>query len=107
RLFLYKQKTAYEILADWSSDVCSSDLLRLGGGIFVAIGCGRGVGGAPRLLERRAEGGTQGFARGGDRVRIDRGELVADERFARRSEERRVGKAVRSLVRRLASTTKQ
>jgi len=24
--FFFKQKTAYEILADWSSDVCSSDL---------------------------------------------------------------------------------
>jgi len=25
--FFFKQKTAYEILACWSSDVCSSDLL--------------------------------------------------------------------------------
>src|SRR3712207_6869025 len=25
--FFFKQKTAYEILGDWSSDVCSSDLL--------------------------------------------------------------------------------
>src|SRR5260221_9814635 len=25
--FFFKQKTAYEILADWSSDVCSSDLV--------------------------------------------------------------------------------
>src|SRR3712207_6973613 len=25
-IFFFKQKTAYEILADWSSDVCSSDL---------------------------------------------------------------------------------
>jgi len=29
--FFFKQKTAYEIIAgDWSSDVCSSDLLRAG-----------------------------------------------------------------------------
>src|SRR5258707_10212546 len=27
--FFFKQKTAYEILACWSSDVCSSDLLSL------------------------------------------------------------------------------
>src|SRR5690606_40027739 len=26
RLFLFKQKAAYEISRDWSSDVCSSDL---------------------------------------------------------------------------------
>src|SRR3546814_3314651 len=29
RLFFFKQKTAYEMrISDWSSDVCSSDLLR-------------------------------------------------------------------------------
>ena len=29
--FFFKQKTAYEIVSrDWSSDVCSSDLRRLG-----------------------------------------------------------------------------
>src|SRR6266498_5396750 len=29
-LFFFKQKTAYEISTDWSSDVCSSDLPRTG-----------------------------------------------------------------------------
>src|SRR3546814_2787085 len=30
-LFFFKQKTAYEMrISDWSSDVCSSDLLELG-----------------------------------------------------------------------------
>src|SRR3712207_7263805 len=29
--FFFKQKTAYEILADWSSDVCSSDLISADG----------------------------------------------------------------------------
>src|SRR3546814_5769419 len=30
--FFFKQKTAYEMrISDWSSDVCSSDLLRSGG----------------------------------------------------------------------------
>src|SRR3546814_8732238 len=29
-MFFFKQKTAYEMrISDWSSDVCSSDLLRL------------------------------------------------------------------------------
>src|SRR3546814_5178336 len=32
--FFFKQKTAYEMrISDWSSDVCSSDLLTLSGGI--------------------------------------------------------------------------
>src|SRR4030095_16904594 len=26
-VFFFKQKTAYEIMCDWSSDVCSSDLM--------------------------------------------------------------------------------
>src|SRR3546814_2763682 len=31
--FFFKQKTAYEMrISDWSSDVCSSDLRRRGGG---------------------------------------------------------------------------
>src|SRR3546814_7847299 len=31
--FFFKQKTAYEMrISDWSSDVCSSDLVRSGGG---------------------------------------------------------------------------
>src|SRR3546814_2083180 len=31
-IFFFKQKTAYEMrISDWSSDVCSSDLLRRGG----------------------------------------------------------------------------
>src|SRR3546814_5518918 len=30
-IFIFKQKTAYEIrISDWSSDVCSSDLISLG-----------------------------------------------------------------------------
>src|SRR3546814_3157930 len=30
--FFFKQKTAYEMrISDWSSDVCSSDLMRAGG----------------------------------------------------------------------------
>src|SRR3546814_8052624 len=36
-VFFFKQKTAYEMrISDWSSDVCSSDLL--GGGLVAVIG---------------------------------------------------------------------
>src|SRR3546814_5026908 len=37
--FFVKQKTAYELrISDWSSDVCSSDLRRLGEGRELAVG---------------------------------------------------------------------
>src|SRR3546814_397958 len=42
--FFFKQKTAYEMrISDWSSDVCSSDLLRhqLGGGRGIAVEPGK------------------------------------------------------------------
>src|SRR3546814_9975090 len=36
--FFFKQKTAYEMrISDWSSDVCSSDLLTLGFGERLAL----------------------------------------------------------------------
>src|SRR3546814_8378724 len=35
--FFFKQKTAYEMrISDWSSDVCSSDLLARGGSVVLA-----------------------------------------------------------------------
>src|SRR3546814_7619868 len=37
--FFFKQKTAYEMrISDWSSDVCSSDLIEGAGGTAVALG---------------------------------------------------------------------
>src|SRR3546814_4431860 len=37
--FFFKQKTAYEMrISDWSSDVCSSDLLELGDLVRQALG---------------------------------------------------------------------
>src|SRR3712207_7300118 len=39
--FFFKQKTAYEILRDWSSDVCSSDLK--GQTVFVGRACKGGA----------------------------------------------------------------
>src|SRR3546814_13500607 len=63
-LFFFKQKTAYEMrISDWSSDVCSSDLCKLGGGGaggYVSFGGGyAGVeGGYVRL-----SGGNIAFSR--------------------------------------------
>src|SRR3546814_1083327 len=40
--FFFKQKTAYEMrISDWSSDVCSSDLVGRRGGRVAVIGGGR------------------------------------------------------------------
>src|SRR3546814_8507180 len=58
-VFLFKQKTAYEMrISDWSSDVCSSDLnQRLGVVGLVEIT-------ADRFLVRRLEPYDGGFDRG-------------------------------------------
>src|SRR3546814_8697205 len=88
--FFFKQKTAYEVrISDWSSDVCSSDL----------IVRRRAVGARSRLYPRRIEGGGRRLRRvraDGDRRDRCRGArrggraAEADRQF--RSEERRVGK---------------
>src|SRR3546814_4447017 len=100
----FKQKTAYEMrISDWSSDVCSSDLLRVPG---------EGTGQGDHLLARRREAAhlpagrdlgvpepleqLAGAAVG--RAPLEetaRGQLVAEER----SEERRVGKECVSTCR--------
>src|SRR3546814_6798171 len=55
-LFFFKQKTAYEMrISDWSSDVCSSDLLAmvavpLVGVILIAV-CVTALGAGPTSLE--------------------------------------------------------
>src|SRR3546814_6575907 len=37
-LFFFKQKTAYEMrISDWSSDVCSSDLIDIGSGMGFSL----------------------------------------------------------------------
>src|SRR3546814_12790821 len=47
--FFFKQKTAYEMrISDWSSDVCSSDLV----GQFALIGCHAGGGVALHMFDR-------------------------------------------------------
>src|SRR3546814_2234007 len=73
--FFVKQKTAYEMrISDWSSDVCSSDLDRLGHYWTPS----------PRLTELVEQGLT--FATSGQRAQT-------------RSEERRVGKECVSTCR--------
>src|SRR3546814_2703089 len=90
--FFFKQKTAYEMrISDWSSDVCSSDLL---------AGFGR-IGGRGRVVidqrqALRACRAIDGLSGGGD--------LVKEAGLARgvdigRSEERRVGKECVSTCR--------
>src|SRR3546814_1188026 len=89
-VFVFKQKTAYEMrISDWSSDVCSSDLRRRDGG-------------APELWREYARGRRREAARGrlppsdpADRQRARR----AATTDARRSEERRVGKECVSTCR--------
>src|SRR3546814_14765200 len=86
--FFFKQKTAYEMrISDWSSDVCSSDLL----------GCTRRQGylvGRPRL---RCAGGRSSDVlqplcrQSADGHPVQPGHQPIDSRH-RRSEERRVGK---------------
>src|SRR3546814_3681662 len=61
--FFFKQKTAYEMrISDWSSDVCSSDLVKLAAGLVVELahcrhpglrflGCNKGL--RSRILLRR------------------------------------------------------
>src|SRR3546814_8415434 len=89
-VFFFKQKTAYEMcISDWSSDVCSSDL--------ISELRARIVRAQIFLLERH-------FGRGGRRRGVGRGGQEPDQgddrgRGCERSEERRVGKACVSTCR--------
>src|SRR3546814_3604883 len=89
--FFFKQKTAYEMrISDWSSDVCSSDLLGRGHQRLRA--------GHPELeaeLHRRPDVGP------GDVVAVahPHHHLAGDRSAVLRSEERRVGKECVSTCR--------
>src|SRR3546814_5769727 len=88
--FFFKQKTAYEMrISDWSSDVCSSDLI---GGVHID--------GAVHGIQHR-----QARREGVGLLRVEPGKCPAREGavtlflFPARSEERRVGKECVSTCR--------
>src|SRR5436309_14019875 len=86
-VFFFKQKTAYDISRDWSSDVCSSDLHDHGLRPRLpqpghGSGAEDGGEGRDRAVEHRRRGGDQYLLRSHDLVD--------------RSEERRVGKECRA-----------
>src|SRR3546814_12536004 len=100
--FFFKQKTAYEMrISDWSSDVCSSDLVGNGQRVHRALELGpvlaldpardaaggRGVGHQHHVAAGQRDEGGQG------------GALVATFFLLDRSEERRVGKECVSTCR--------
>src|SRR3546814_6671151 len=100
-VFFFKQKTAYEMrISDWSSDVCSSDLLALLPQRRALIGpASRQQQRPPRALPEPARehrgGGQLADDQLLDLVRVDQqvviGQLVDRFGQADRSEERRVG----------------
>src|SRR3546814_3036296 len=62
--FLFKQKTAYEMrISDWSSDVCSSDLMGHRGLLYLGDGQGE-------LRRRRAIGERPARGQPGVRLRL-------------------------------------
>src|SRR3546814_6608210 len=91
--FFFKQKTAYEMrISDWSSDVCSSDLLHGGEELAgfsskIELRLCRAAALLGRNLEARGTGRNDGQLRHGEQA-IDQ-----------RSEERRVGKECVSTCR--------
>src|SRR3546814_1157303 len=104
--FFFKQKAAYDVrISDWSSDVCSSDLIdellarRIGGAFVAVTGAGSVVVGhdmrpsSPGLAQAFAQGATQA---GADVVMIGLASTdqlyFASGNLDQRSEERRVGK---------------
>src|SRR3546814_10623155 len=90
-VFLCQQKTAYEMrISDWSSDVCSSDLLVELLALLLVAAHAALDDLARRLSRRRAAGGPVPGRRGG---------TAALARGRARSEERRVGEECVSTCR--------
>src|SRR3546814_5696240 len=91
--FFFKQKTAYDMrISDWSSDVCSSDLLADRGAVVAQrpeIGIG-GIGRVEPVVEREHVAGAAGIGRIG--IVAHRFGSESPHHQADRSEERRVGK---------------
>src|SRR3546814_1874192 len=89
KFFFFKQKTAYEMrISDWSSDVCSSDLLP-------DHREHRAIEPGGRVVQVRQAPGQISMDAGVH----DHGQLVAGEDIPPRSEERRVGKECVSTCR--------
>src|SRR3546814_4727238 len=98
-VFFFKQKTAYEMrISDWSSDVCSSDLLGAVGDDCAEIGQAgvgfeHGLGDACGAAVVAPADGVDGVALAGDHGGHQSSSTVV------RSEERRVGKECVSTCR--------
>src|SRR3546814_4707291 len=94
-VFFFKQKTAYEMrISDWSSDVCSSDLVfGLDRMIFPGRRGGEAVAGRRRGINQSADPGCPGG------LEDLNGALHVGRHIVRRSEERRVGKECVSTCR--------
>src|SRR3546814_990122 len=96
-IFFFKQKTAYEMrISDWSSDVCSSDLMRTDNAALIAWA----TEGAATIYEGTQATGVDGMAIHyilgweHDDTDVLRGHLTSS-----RSAERRVGKECVSTCR--------
>src|SRR3546814_12748776 len=88
--FFFKQKTAYEMrISDWSSDVCSSDLIA---GATAGIAAAEGAGGIAKIRIGQ-------FAPAVTRLVIDLARPMTLADASARSEERRVGKECVSTCR--------
>src|SRR3546814_4207497 len=93
--FFFKQKTAYEMrISDWSSDVCSSDLLYVNrsSGEYLAD---RAVN--ERIVQAFKTGGADAWFTGDHQALLGPDYKLAD--YEPRSEERRVGKECVSTCR--------
>src|SRR3546814_1545758 len=96
--FFFKQKTAYEMrISDWSSDVCSSDLITSRVFVVAHIADGIKVDQRSHARDHQAEQAVQGvhaeLHRDVEIANLDPGECEL------RSEERRVGKECVSTCR--------
>src|SRR3546814_4140664 len=91
--FFFKQKTAYEMrISDWSSDVCSSDLLDLGvGRVVVARIAEARAAGRADAARRALEGGGMVHRRDQRLVlRVDEAERLGGQEIGRASGRERV-----------------
>src|SRR3546814_1211899 len=74
--FFFKHKTAYDMrISDWSSDVCSSDLLDVSGSLNIdAIG----TGGTGNVASGDGQGGTASVAISGNAISYTTGATIVD-----------------------------